>query len=618
MDALRSFLSGRRLAIIGILLAIPFVFFGSSSFGTVFTNYGKVNGLTVSALDVNIAKNSVTSRLQQIYGDEFTVESLEEGIFNNLVRNEIVSQKALLYQVKQMNLVNSEDEAKRLIMSEPSFQTDGLFDQNIFEATIRQNGILPNEYIENIQNSSLVNDFLLAISDSSFQIEAELKNQIRLIEQERNIDFFKIDFNALKSSINPTLENALEYYESNQLLFMDDEKRSFNLLSISQDRFKELVDIPEDFIENEYKDYLERINALAERRISHIMVEASNYASKDDAYNALLSIQNKIGNDLTFEEAAEQFSEDLASADQQGDLGFSSGDSFPPEFIEALDSMSVGSLSGIIELEELGSFHIIKFTEENKETPKSKESMSKQFLSELLEAESYALMLDLRDEIEDLLLSGFSVEAIANEFNLEFSVSNQTSYEDFEIYDNPAKRDFLYGIDFPSDFAEILELDDEVLVASVSEVVAPSVLPFDQVTDDVFERLRIDQANLDLVDLTNDLVAAINDDTFVLENSNVLQDSFTSVKRGSSLFPANVLNEIFSSSIDSVQNIRAFNSDIYVFKVTKITEPSDDFVSSIIADYDNFSSTTSLVKLNLIIEKEINSRIRDNIKNLNI
>ena len=616
MDALRSFLSGPRLAIIGILLAIPFVFFGSSSFGTVFTNYGKVNGLTVSALDVSIAINSVTSRLQQIYGDDFTVESLEEGIFNNLVRNEIVSQKALLYQVKQMNLVNSEDEAKRLIMSEPSFQTDGLFDQNIFEATIRQNGILPNEYIENIQNSSLVNDFLLAISDSSFQIEAELKNQIRLIEQERNIDFFKIDFNALKSNINPSLENALEYYESNQLLFMDDEKRSFNLLSISQDRFKELVEIPEDFIENEYKDYLERINALAERRISHIMVEASNYASKEDAYNALLSIQNKIGNDLTFEEAAEQFSEDLISADQQGDLGFSSGDSFPPEFEDALDSMSVGSLSEIIELEE--SLHIIKFTEQNKETPKSKESMSKQFVSDLLEAESYALMLDLRDEIEDLLLSGFSVEAIANEFNLEFSVSNKTSYEDFEIYDNPAIRDFLYGIDFPSDFAEIFELDDRVLVASVSEVVAPSVLPFDQVTDDVFERLRIDQANLDLVDLTNDLVAAINDDTFVLDNSNVLQDSFTSVKRGSSLFPANVLNEIFSSSIDSVQNIRAFNSDIYVFKVTKITEPSDDFISSIITDYDNFSSTTSLVKLNLIIEKEINSRIRDNIKNLNI
>jgi len=239
MDALRSFLSGRRLAIMGILLAIPFVFFGSSSFGTVFTNYGKVNGLTVSALDVNIAINTVTSRLQQIYGEEFNIENLEEGILNSLVRNEIVSQKALLYQAQQMNLVNSEDEAKRLIMSEPSFQTDGLFNQDIFEATIRANGILPNEYIENVQNSSLVNDFLLAISDSTFQIDSELKKQIKLIEQERNVDFYKIDFNSLKSSINPTLENALEYYESNQILFMDDEKRSFNLLSVSQDRFRE-------------------------------------------------------------------------------------------------------------------------------------------------------------------------------------------------------------------------------------------------------------------------------------------------------------------------------------------------------------------------------------------
>jgi len=616
MDALRSFLSGRRLAIIGVFLAIPFVFFGSSTFGTVFTNYGKVNGLIVSALDVSIAANTVTSRLEEIYGDDFTADSLEEGVLNSLVRTEIISQKALLYQVKKMNTFISEDDAKRLIMQNPTFQTDGKFNQEIFEATIRANGILPKEYIENVQNSTIVNDFLLALSDSNFKIESELKAQIKLIEQERDVDFFKIDFNSFKNNINPSLESALNYYEDNKLLFMDEEKRSFNIISISQNQFKDSIEIPEGFIDLEYKSYLDRINASAERRISHIMVEASNYASKEDAYNALLSIQNKIGNDLTFEEAAEQFSEDLISADQQGDLGFSSGDSFPPEFEDALDSMSVGSLSEIIELEE--SLHIIKFTEQNKETPKSKESMSKQFVSDLLEAESYALMLDLRDEIEDLLLSGFSVEAIANEFNLEFSVSNKTSYEDFEIYDNPAIRDFLYGIDFPSDFAEILELDDRVLVASVSEVVAPSVLPFDQVTDDVFERLRIDQANLDSVDLTNDLMAAINDNTFVLDNSNVLQDSFTSVKRGSSLFPANVLNEIFSSSIDSVQNIRAFNSDIYVFKVTKITEPSDDFISSIIADYDNFSSTTSLVKLNLIIEKEINSRIRDNIKNLNI
>ena len=616
MNALRSFLSGRRLAIMGILLAIPFVFFGTSSFGTVFTNYGKVNGITVSALDVNIAINTVTSRLQQIYGEEFNVDTLEDGLLNSLVRNEIISQKALLYQAQQMELVNSEEEAKRLIMSEPSFQTDGRFNQDIFEATIRANGILPNEYIENVQNTSLVNDFLLVVSDSSFQIESELKKQIKLIEQERDIDFFKIDFNSLKSNINPTLESAVNYYEENRLLFMDEEKRSFNILSVNQDQFRDSVEIPDDFIDAEYQDYLNRINATAERRVSHIMIDVLNYDSREDAFEALTSIQSKLGIDLTFEEAASQFSEDLISADFEGDLGFSSGDSFPPEFEEALDSMIVSETSEIIELDE--SFHIIKFTEENKETPKTKEIMGGQFIDELIEAESYALMLDLRDEIEDLLLNGLSVEAIASSVNQELTVTNPAGYNDFNTYDSINVKDFLYGIDFSSDFAEILELDNEVIVASVSEVIEPSVLPFDNVTDEVFDRLREDQANIEIMDLERSLIIAMDDESYVLENNNVLKDSFISVKRGSTLFPPDVLDNIFSSKVNSINTQKTFNSDIYIFKVKKINEPSEDFINTIISEYEDFSSSTSLVKLNLILEKEINKEIRDNIKNLNI
>ena len=616
MDALRSFLSGRRLAIMGVLLAIPFVFFGSSSFGTVFTNYGKVNGLTVSALDVNIAINSVTLRLQQIYGEEFNVDTLEDGLLNNLVKSEITSQKALLYQAQQMNLLSSEEDAKRFIMSEPSFQTDGIFNQDIFEATIRANGILPNEYIENVQNSSLVNDFLLALSDSSFQIKSELKKQIRLIEQERNVDFFKIDFNKLKNNINPTLEDAVIYYEDNKLLFMDDEKRSFNLFTVSQDQFRELVEIPDGFVEAEYDDYLDRINASAERRISHIMVDLLNYDSRDDAFSALKSVERRIGVDLTFEEAVSEFSEDLISADFGGDLGFSSGDSFPTEFEEALNSMSIDETSEIIELNE--SFHIIKFTEINKETPKTKEVMQDQFIDELIESESYALMLDSRDEIEDLLLDGLSLEAIASAINQEFIVTDAVGYSDFNLFNDSSTKDFLFSLDYASDFAEVLELDDEVMVASVYDVIEPLVLSFDDVADEVFDRIKDDQANLEIIELENRLILAMDDESYVLDNNIVLQDSFISVKRGSTLFPPDVLNEIFSSQLSLANSKKTFNSDIYIFTVREIIEPSEDFIESVMQEYEDFSSSTSLVKLNLILEKEINKEIRDNIKNLNI
>ena len=616
MDALRSFLSGRRLAIIGILLAIPFVFFGSSSFGTVFTNFGKVNGLTVSAFDVNIALNSVTTRLQNIYGEEFSVDTLEDGLLNNLVRNEIVSQKSLLYQAKQMNLSVTEDDAKRLIMSEPSFQVDGMFDQDIFEATIRANGILPNEYIENVQNGALVSDFLSAISQSNFQIESEQRKLIRLIEQERDIEFFKIDFNSLKENINPSLETALDFYENNKLLFMDEEKRSFSILKVSQDQFKDSIEVPEGFIEAEYGDYIERINALAERRISHIMIDVSNYETRDQAFKTITDIKERLNSEITFKDAVKQFSEDLISVDLDGDLGFSSGDSFPAEFEEALDTMNIGQVSDIIELDD--TFHIIKFTEENKETPKSLEDMKDEFIDELIEAESYALMLDMRDSIEDLLLSGLSVEAISNTLNQEFFISDLAGYSDQKIFDDPTTRDFLFGIDTSSDFAEFLELDNELIVASVYDITEPSVQSFSDVSDEVFNRVREDQASIDVIDLERDLILGMNDETFVLENKSVIRDNFISIKRSSTLFPSDVLSDIFSSKINLVNSKKSFNSDVYIFKVKNINDPTEEFIESILPEYEEFSSSTSLVKLNLILEKELNKKIRDNIKNLNI
>ena len=295
---------------------------------------------------------------------------------------------------------------------------------------------------------------------------------------------------------------------------MDEEKRSFEIISVSQNEFKDSIEIPEGFGDSEYENYLERINASKERRISHIMVDLFNYESREDAFNAIKSIQDRIGNEISFEDAASSLSEDLVSAEMEGDLGFSSGDSFPTEFEDALDEMDIGDLSEIIELDE--SLHIIKFTEENKETPKTKEIMKSQFINELLEAESYALMLDLRDEIEDLLLNGLSVEAIANTVNQEFIVTKPSTYKDFNKFDRINVKDFLYGIDSASDFAEILELDDEVLLASVSEVTEPSVLPFDNITDQVFDRLRENQANLEIMDLERELILAMGDDSYAL------------------------------------------------------------------------------------------------------
>ena len=137
LELLRNFLSGKRLIAIVILLAIPFVFFGSTSFGTTFTSYGTVNGEPVTQTDVNLATSQVSQRLQSIYGEEFTLDELDEEVSIELIKNEIINQKIMIAQAKNLGLTVSLKDAKKEIINLEIFQGDSGFDQNLFESTIR-------------------------------------------------------------------------------------------------------------------------------------------------------------------------------------------------------------------------------------------------------------------------------------------------------------------------------------------------------------------------------------------------------------------------------------------------------------------------------------------------
>ena len=87
LESVRNFLSGKRVIVIAVVLAIPFVFLGSTSFGTTFSSYGTVNGEPVTQIDINLATNKVSERLQSIYGEEFSLEDLDEETSLGLIKS---------------------------------------------------------------------------------------------------------------------------------------------------------------------------------------------------------------------------------------------------------------------------------------------------------------------------------------------------------------------------------------------------------------------------------------------------------------------------------------------------------------------------------------------------
>ncbi|MDG1721761.1 MAG: SurA N-terminal domain-containing protein [SAR86 cluster bacterium] len=611
LESLRSFLSGKTLLIFVTIMAIPFVFFGSSSVGTIFTTYGKVNGLEVSQADLNSANNTVNQRLLETYGEDF---SMPEDILLEMVKEEIISQKTLLSQTRDMGILVSENDAKDQIMISPNFQTDGQFDEIAFETAIRTQGYTPNDYISIVTEGMAKNYLIDSIASSFFTLDNEILDIAKLIEQERDITFTKIDFNALKSTIQADLTEAKAYYESNSINFFSNEERSMNYITINNDDYRSLVEVPDNYLEEAYEDYLQRIEMRSEKRASHIMVDLVNYPSKAEALKIITLAEKELNSGKDFNEVVLTYSEDIISKELDGDIGYSSGDVFPDEFENALAKMTKGQVSDIIFSEATNSFHILKLTEINQEVADSFDNMKDALLEELVSAESQALMDEDRDIIDNAILDNLSLEELAQSLGLEIKTSGNLTLEnfDFEIKNSQIAQT-LFSIPSGFNSAEVIELEEGMVVMSLNTIQESTLMPFDSVVENAIDSVR-DQKALALSLSVQESMKADTD--FDKSASYISQDNFIGVQRFSSLLPAEVLQKVFVSQTNEQFQVTASNGDSYLMTVNSVNSPDEDFLESLVDEYKEFSKSQVSNKMATLVFDELRNSAKVNLQNL--
>ena len=582
LESVRYFLSGKRVTVIAVILAIPFVFLGSTSFGTTFNSYGTVNGEPVTQIDINLATSQVSQRLQSIYGEEFSLEDLDEETSLGLIKNEIINQKTLLAQAKRMGLTTSEKKAKQEIINLDNFQGDQGFDQALFESSVRMNGFTPDEYIRLVQESMSLDTLLKAMGVSAFPIEKEVIAMASMLETSRDINFIKINKAELENTQKASLTEGQEFYDANPFLFLSQEQRDFSYIVLTFDAFKEQVNVPDGYIEEAYADYTDDIEGQIQNRISHYMVEKSNYDSSSDARQSIDKVLKDIQSGLlTFENAVTESSDDAGSKDSFGDLGLSSGDAFPEEFETAISSMALNELSEVLELDD--SFHILKLTEVLKPEVKSLAVMEKQLLEELVDAEALALMQEGFLDLESMVLEGSTLGELADAANQSIAITGLQNMEEINLqgFDNFSPEDLFNAAVAPNKI-EIFESEDSYAFVMLTQKLESSVQPFIDVAEQAISEVRSQKANQLIEDFSQDAEEILSGSKVLPGIAGISNETFKNVKRFSSLLPPEVITETFESSIGALVTSTAFNGDRFWAQSSNEVIPSEaDFGDSI-------------------------------------
>ena len=622
MESLRNFLTGPRLFIVIAACALPFVFLGTSSLGSTFQpTFGSINGEDITQEDLQIANNIAIQKFRNIYGDDFNLDDLEESIQLEAIKQELINQKVLLSKARKLGFMNSETEkqAKKSIISNPAFHSGGVFDENIYEAQANAAGYTKDAYLDIMTDIMASELYRVSLSSSGFTTKKEVEELAYLLEQTVDIDFLKIDTQKLKEQIDNPQEEIMEFYDNNQILFFSEEQRSFKYLILRAEDYINLVEVPENYIEDAYDNYLMRIDGSKDIRFSHIMIDKVNYDSNASALDAMSNIVNKINNGESFEDLAKKYSDDIVTKDIGGDLEYFDADVFPEQFALAIKDLGIDAISDVIELED--TLHILKVTEIVENEVMSLEEIKNNLIEELVETESIALMTDDFEIIDEMIFSNNeSIESIGSSISKSIfeKTDQKLSNFNFEINDSRIK-DFIFSPNTIINVPTVFNFEDAVVVVSLSSIEEPYLQSLNDVKDLASDYLTDKKVSEKKSLLASELALAKEEntlDSFIQAYDFISNESFVDVKRYSSLLPQDVISEIFKLESKTSKILNSRNGDIYLVDLIKFNQPDDDAINDLYEQYSAFSEEKVSNNISAVIEEDIFQSAIINLNNL--
>ncbi|MFL2731836.1 MAG: SurA N-terminal domain-containing protein [Gammaproteobacteria bacterium] len=610
LESVRNFLTGPRLVFIIAICALPFVFLGTSSLTTVFSgSIGTINGEEVTEWDFQNASAKVSQNLQDRFGEDFDINLLGEEFQLGQIRQELIAEKVLLAEARSIGLINKESikNAKKFIVTNQMFfDENGMFDEGIYGARVNAMGHTKETYIDLVTKLLASQEYRIALGSLDFTFENELRDLAILLEKQVDLDFIKIDFDLLSKSIDLTSDQIKEFYVNNQSQFFSDEKRSIKYFILNSNDYEDKVTIPNNYIDEAYQNYLSNMGNNIQKRISHIMIDKNNYSNESEAFEIIKKVENEIINGTDFESLVSKYTEDIVTKDTGGDLDYFSADIFPEEFASALESVQLNETSAIVEIET--SFHILKVTEVLEQEIKSYDQMKETLSSELIAAESLALMNDDLVLLDDMSTGNITIDQASLDLDKKIQSYENFSLSDFQFeLNDPRIDEFIFSTNNINKLG-IIDFEDKILVLTTTQITESKLMDYDQVEDKARDLLALSIAENEIINITNklsELKIEEKEFAYIEENDFITNDSYVNVKRYASLMPAEILEEVFKNTDGASVYLDSNNKDKYIIDIKKFNDATYEEIESAIENYRTFSSERYFDSIASIIDEDL-------------
>lgn len=456
-----------------------------------------VNGEKISASRYGIALKNYKERMQEMYKENFDkiaqYLNLEEQAANELINETVLKQEA-----ERLNLKVSDSELFERIKNYPIFQTNGKFDpkkyKDFFQRRGRRGGFSESQFLDGERQNILIKKFIEIVTDSAKVSDKEAENEYRLRNEKVNLNYIEINPSNLEADIQVEEEEAKTYFENNKEKFEIPEKRQAAYLKISSSDYINQVTVTQEEIETYYEENKANYVEPEQVKARHILIKTEKNAPSEkieEARKKAELILEDLKKGADFEIRAKADSDDTATKEKGGDLGYFSRGKMVPEFEEAAFGLGVGELSDIVKTTY--GFHIIKVEDKKEAYTKSLEEVSSSIEEELKKQASKRMAEQKGEEIATALKDSKSpIEEYAKENNIEVKTTGMFTQADnlTEIENSFIFVKKVFELEEIGDISDLIHGNNFYYIAQLKNKEIPKIPEFNDVKDKVIAEVK--------------------------------------------------------------------------------------------------------------------------------
>lgn len=348
-----------------IIIAV-FMLWGVGTFtGSDTLNAAVVNGETISPKEVRRAAQQLERFYQQIYGENLTPELVKNLDFKNRALDQMINSALLKQEALRLGFSVSDEEVREAIQGAQGLQVEGRFQREVYFRYLRMQGITPTEFEDQTRDRLLVQKLQQLIAGSLRSDEAGAK-ELYVFQNERvNLQFLRIKAREMAKDLHPSDAELAKYYEEHRDMFRQPERVAIDYVAYEAKDFEKSVQVSEADVAQEYDAFKQqRYSSPEQVHVRHVLLsipDGADAKKRDEIRARAAAVLARLKSGEDFAKVAQSTSDDKATRDKGGDLGFIARGSAEEAFENAAFALQPGQLSDVIETGH--GLHVIRLEE---------------------------------------------------------------------------------------------------------------------------------------------------------------------------------------------------------------------------------------------------------------